>query len=100
MQYVAILCMVVAIAITPEWASAECKIEAWRAYNFASSVLALEGSTTCKEGQIRIRLYSGSGVSAKFLGTADGFIEGYIFKLFAQNLRKPPDMSIKYSIDP
>lgn len=101
MRYVAAMCMVVmALVVSPVWASGECKIEAWRAFNPVPNMLMVEGSTTCKKGSIKIRLYSGSGDSAKFIGIASGFIEGYSFELMASNVNKPSVISIKYSIDP
>ena len=100
MKYVAILCMVVVIAISPAWASAECKVEAWRAYSLTPDTLMLEGSATCEKGWIIVRLYSGDGDSAKFIGVARGYIKGYAFQLMASSVSKPPVLTIKYNIDP
>lgn len=85
--------------VSPMQASAECKIEEWRAYSTIASMVIVEGTTTCPKGMITIRLYSGSGDSAKFIGIAEGLIQGNSFQAVAMQVNKPTDLSIKYSIN-
>lgn len=89
---------VVVLAINPSLASGKCKVEAWRAYAAGASMLFIEGATTCAKGEIVIRLYDGSGESAKFIGLADGYIEGNAFKVIASRINKPSVLTIKYNI--
>ena len=73
----------------------KCKLEAWRALSPVSGLLPIDGSATCDKGFINIRLYDGE----KFIGTADGVIEGHVAQAFAQGISaKPKDLVIKYSI--
>ncbi len=64
------------------------------------TLLGIEGVATCDTGFIRIRLYDGEGDGQRFLGTAEGFIDGHVFSALATNLDTPKNLSIKYSIDP
>ena len=73
-----------------------CEIEAWRAVGTGGGILFIEGSTTCDAGKVNIRLYDGE----KFLGTADGYIEGHALSASALDIAKIGDLSIKYSIEP
>ncbi len=80
-------------------ASAECKIEDWRSYTQLGNYLIVEGATSCPSGLISIRLYDGKGENKKFLGLAEGIVSGHSFQAIAQNVSKPQELSIKYSID-
>ena len=77
-----------------------CEIEDWRWYTAAGTFLMIEGVATCDTGHIRIRLYEGEGDKPKFLGTADGFVQGHAFEAIGQNIQPPESVSIKYSIEP
>ena len=75
----------------------KCKLEAWRMLPLVGDYLTIDGSATCEEGFMNIRLYDGE----KFIGTADGVIEGHAAKAIATGiLAKPRDLVIKYSIRP
>ncbi len=100
MRWAILIFVVAVLVISPVRASGECKVEAWRAYSSISSMIMVEGTTTCPKGMITIRLYSGSGDSAKFIGIANGLITGNSFQAVAINVNKPAELSIKYSIDP
>ena len=76
----------------------DCEIEAYRAYDSADW-LVIEGSATCKDGQIFIRLYDSSGGEEKYIGNANGFIQGYTFELVAYGISPPNSLSIKYVIE-
>ena len=80
-----------------------CEIEDWRWYSVAD-YLTVEGVATCDTGHIRVRLYEGEGEGEgdkpKFLGTAEGFIEGHSFEAIGMNIQPPESVSIKYSIEP
>lgn len=95
----AIFAIIIAILTASPVFAQECRIEEWRAFAPMPSIIMLEGTTTCAEGEIRIRLYSGSGDSAKFIGIAEGFIRGNSFQVMAVQVRKPADLSIKYSVE-
>lgn len=77
-----------------------CEIEDWRSYGVPGGFLMIEGVATCDTGHIRIRLYEGGGDKPKFLGTAEGFIQGHTFEAIGQNIQPPESVSIKYSIEP
>ena len=77
-----------------------CEIEDWRWYTAAGSFLMVEGVATCDTGYIRIRFYEGDGDKPKFLGTAEGFVQGHVFDAIGQNIPEPQLLSIKYSIEP
>ncbi len=76
-----------------------CEIEDWRSWD-SFGTFVIEGVATCDTGFIRIRLYDGEGDGQRFLGTAEGFIDGHVFSALATNLDTPKNLSIKYSIDP
>ena len=78
----------------------KCEIEDWRWYSTLGSFLTVEGVATCDTGHVRIRLYEGDGDKPKFLGTAEGFVEGHVFDAIGQNIPEPQSLSIKYSIEP
>ena len=97
-----------ALAIIPLWLGpalacddhvGTCEIEDWRWQN-AMGMLTIEASTTCNSGMAHIRLYEDSGTEARFLGIAQGFIQGHVLSAFATDIDKPKSLSIKYSIDP
>ena len=76
-----------------------CEIEDWR-WQTAMGMLTIEASTTCDSGLAQIRLYEDSGTEARFLGIAQGFIQGHALSAFATDIDRPKSLSIKYSIDP
>ena len=76
-----------------------CEIEDWRWYS-TGGYLTIEGSTTCDSGFARIRLYEGDGEEQRFLGIAEGLVEGHALTAIATNMDRPQSLSIKYSIDP
>ena len=93
------LCLASSGALACDDHSGTCEIEDWRSWD-SFGTLVIEGVATCDTGFIRIRLYDGEGDGQRFLGTADGFIEGHIFSALATNLDTPNNLSIKYSISP
>ena len=64
------------------------------------SNLMLEGSATCDEGMVQIRLYDGEGDEAKYLGNAHGVIQGHALSAMASDIKKPNHLTIRYSIRP
>ena len=76
-----------------------CEIEDWRWQN-AMGMLSIEASTTCDSGLAQIRLYDNGGAEPRFLGIAQGFIQGHALTAFATDIDRPKSLSIKYSIDP
>ena len=76
-----------------------CEIEDWRWQN-VMGMLSIEASTTCDTGMAHIRLYEDSGAEPRFLGVAQGFIQGHALTALATDIDKPQSLSIKYSIDP
>ena len=58
----------------------QCRIEDWKwKYNGThrgQSIIRIEGTTTCKDGVARLRVYDGNG---KLLGVGGTFIGGHIF---------------------
>ena len=73
----------------------KCTLEAWRA-NAVMGMLMIEGSATCDAGMATIRLYDGK----KFVGVAQGVVEGHALNAVATNIPAPKSLSIKYSIRP
>lgn len=73
----------------------KCTLEAWRA-NAAMGMLMIEGSATCDAGIATIRLYDGK----KFLGVAQGVVEGHALNAMATNIAAHQSLSIKFSIRP
>ena len=51
--------------------------------------LTVEGGATCDVSRVRIRLYEGEGDKPKFIGTAEGSIEGHQFKASGQKILHP-----------
>lgn len=76
-----------------------CEIEDWRWQN-AMGMLSIESSTTCNSGLAHIRLYEDGGSESRFLGVAQGLIQGHAMTAFATDIDRPESLSIKYSIDP
>ena len=76
-----------------------CEIEDWRWQN-AMGMLTIEGSATCDSGLAHIRLYDESGGEPRFLGVAQGVVQGHALTAFATDIDRPQSLSIKYSIDP
>ena len=87
-----------AVAVACDDHHGKCTLEAWRSSHAARlAMLKIEGSATCNEGFVNIRLYD----EGKFLGVADGLIEGHVLQAFGRDLpTKPKALTIKYSIDP
>ncbi len=75
-----------------------CEIEDWR-WQIAMGMLSIEASTTCDSGLANIRLYDESGDEPRFLGIAQGIVEGHALTAFATDITRPESLSIKYSID-
>ena len=74
----------------------KCKLEAWRANSAPMGMLMIEGSATCNSGMATIRLYDGE----KFLGVAQGVVEGHALNAMATNIPAHQSLSIKSSIRP
>ena len=74
----------------------ECEIEAWRWHGPVGGYLTVDGAATCDEGMITIRLYEGDG--GRFLGVAEGIVEGHAFQAVAADVDRAADVAIKYSI--
>ena len=74
----------------------KCKLEAWRANSAPMGMLMIEGSATCNSGMATIRLYDGE----KFLGVAQGVVEGHALNAVATNIPAHQSLSIKSSIRP
>ena len=74
----------------------KCTLEAWRANAAPLGMLMIEGSATCDAGMATIRLYDGK----KFLGVAQGVVEGHALNAIATNIPAHQSLSIKYSIRP
>lgn len=62
--------------------------------------LMIEGSATCDEGLVQIRLYDGEGEGAKYLGNARGIIQGHALSAVASDITEPNHLTIRYSIQP
>ncbi len=73
----------------------KCDLEAWRA-SASSMGVSIDGSATCDKGSATIRLYDGD----KFLGVANGFIEGHALQAVAMDVPTYANLKIKYSIRP
>ena len=76
-----------------------CEIEDWRWQN-TMGMLSIEASTTCNSGLAHIRLYDDGGAEPRFLGVAQGFIQGHALTALATDIDRPKSLSIRYSIDP
>ncbi len=74
----------------------KCTLEAWRANLAPMGMLMIEGSATCDAGMATLRLYDGK----KFLGVAQGVVEGHALNAVATNIPAYQSLSIKYSIRP
>lgn len=79
-----------------------CEVEDWRYWHVAvARMLGIEGVATCDTGAIRARIYQGPEGDQKFIGVAEGLIEGHTFTLTAFAVHeKPAELSLKTSIDP
>ena len=77
--------------------AAECKIEDWKWSSLAPTVLVVEGTTTCKTGEIVLRLYEGEG--GAFVGVETAYIQGYAFKTIRKVTAQPSVLAIKYTIE-
>lgn len=88
----------VAVAVACDDHHGKCTLDAWRSSHIASlSAVKIEGSATCNEGRVNIRLFD----EGKFLGVADGYIEGHVLQVYADDMpTKPKALTIKYSIEP
>ncbi len=77
----------------------ECSIEDWRWIEIAgmNSVL-VDGSATCDEGEMALRIYEGEG--GQFLGSTKAHVEQHIFQALFLGVQSPGDIAIKYSIKP
>ncbi len=76
----------------------KCEVEAWRVSSTVAGMMMIDGVATCNSGRITMRLYDDSGKKDRFLGVADGLIEGHAFTSVAMNVAKPKSLSMKYSI--
>lgn len=72
-----------------------CEIEDW-SYQSKANALYISGATTCKEGQLTLRVYDGN--TDEFLASDYTYIEGYAFQIYIDS-RVPSSLNIKYSID-
>ncbi|MDE0343103.1 MAG: hypothetical protein OXK82_08045 [Deltaproteobacteria bacterium] len=88
-------CLATTTALACDDHHGECEVEAWRSLEMFGS-LSIEGVATCDSGIISIRLY---GEDSQYLGNALGFIDGHAFSAIANNVKKPANLTIKYSID-
>ena len=92
---VCILALGTGVAVACDDHVGKCNLEAWRALAPVRGLMPIDGSATCDKGFINIRLYDGK----KFIGTADGVIEGHVAQAFARGISaKPTNLVIKYSI--
>lgn len=77
-------------------ASDGCKVEDWKWSTPLSTMLVIEGVTTCEAGSIILRLYEGEG--GAFIGVERAFIRGYTFKALRTATNKPKALFVKYVI--
>ena len=96
MKYRALALLIISLPISAQ--TLACKIEDWRWYvsDATDDTIWLEGTTTCRKGKIAIRAYDGDD---NFLGMTQGYITGYTFKDYMDNVRAPQSLSIRYSIE-
>lgn len=85
------------IALENTSTDSDCEIEALK-WSYSLGLLEIEGSTTCESGIISFRLYDGVGDDATFLGTVQGFINGYTILALGDNIPKVEYIAFKYSI--
>ena len=90
-------CLAATTALACDDHNGECEVETWRSLETFGS-LCIDGIATCDSGTISIRLY---GEDSQYLGNALGlgFIDGHVFSAIANDVMKPANLTIKYSID-
>lgn len=68
-----------------------CKIEDWNYGDTGIGYIKINGTTTCREGRITLRIYDGS---ENFIAAENAYIRGYSFTAYAEG-RAPSRMHIK-----
>ena len=63
--------------------ASSCEIKDWRWSNTSIESVKIEGSTTCKSGEIYIRAYD----EKRFIGVAQTYIRGYTFITYVHRAR-------------
>ena len=75
-----------------------CQVEDWRWWAAPGGMIVIEGTATCTEGTMQLRLYDGTGDGRRFLGASTNYIEGHVFETVFMEIGKPADLSIEYAI--
>lgn len=78
-----------------------CEVEDWRTWHIPiMESLMIEGVTTCRTGEIFLRVYDGEGDDAKFVGVEHAYIEGYQFKTSISSVEREPEaVSIRFTFE-
>lgn len=84
------------LACYDDAATAECKVGDWRYYRQVPGVLGIEGVSNCRSGRLDFQLYEGD----EFLAAHTTFISGFGFKTFVDVPGFPPNLGMRYVIDP
>ena len=60
--------------------------------------LVIEGVTTCRSGEVFLRVYDGEGDDAKFVGVEHAYIEGFQFRTSISSVEQEPEaVSIRFA---
>ena len=75
-----------------------CQVEDWRWFPAPGGMIFIQGTATCTEGTMQLRLYDGTGDGRRFLGASTNYIEGHVFETVFMEIGLPAEMSIEYAI--
>jgi len=75
--------------------SFECKIEDWKYKQFTEDSIQIDGTTTCSNGRIVIKLYDGN--TGNYISNKETYIRSGAFKTYVDGIA-PKNLEIKYSI--
>lgn len=82
--------------VLAEGENEKCVLEDWRSYEPMGGWLTFEGTTTCKNGWIYIRVYQ----SGEYKGNAEGMIEYYTFTAIGHDMKLNNEpIEIKYGVE-
>jgi ABC-type transport system involved in Fe-S cluster assembly fused permease/ATPase subunit len=74
----------------------DCKIEAWKFQKTSSNYITVDGTTTCNNGKLVLKIYDGD--SKDYIGNDTTYINNGTFKSLIRTSVNPNSLEVKFTI--
>jgi len=74
----------------------DCKIEAWKFHKTSSNYITVDGTTTCDNGKLVLKIYDGN--TQNYIGNDTTYIKNGTFKSLIRTSVNPNSLEVKFTI--